>query len=157
MWPLWVIITLSWSEFLLSFNPFRILEMTKIYARNAPLKVTKVLVTFLEKDITFQQHTDDIFKTRTKNSNELRLNLKSHQKNSNLRPVSQFMGSPMRVLHAQNTFPVRLQINIFACFSPRINKSYQNECAAGEFFHKNGIIYIKLMDLMFDTVYISHQ
>ena len=80
-------------------------------------------------------------KLERKNSNELRLNLKSHQKNSNLWPVSQFMRSPIRVLHAQNTFPVRSQINIFACFSPRINKSNQNECAAGEIFHQNGVIY----------------
>ena len=96
-------------------------------------------------------------KLERKNSNELRLNLKSHQKNSNLRPVTQFTGSPIRVLHAQNTFPVSSQLNIFACFSPRINKSNQNECAAGKIFHQNGIIYIKLMYLRFDTVYISHQ
>ena len=99
-----------------------------------------------------------IFKTRLKNSTELRFNIKSHQKNSTLRRMYQFRQRPKSSL-LQFTYdkmyaqcPMNSQINIFACFSPRIN--YHKKAAAGEIFNQSGIIFI---NLMYVTVYISHQ
>ena len=49
------------------------------------------------------------------------------------------------------------QINIFACLSPRIDKSNHSICAAGEIFDQSGVIFMKSTCLYLVTVYVSHQ